>query len=57
MDKSLCFSIVWSSLIICKFQVYTGSTPYPKLFLGILYYLHILCYPKVSIQQTPYFLL
>ena len=23
MDKSLYLSIVWSSLIICKFQVYT----------------------------------
>ena len=36
MDKSLYLSIVWSSLIICKFQVYTDSTLYPKLFLGIL---------------------
>ena len=25
MDKSLCFSIFLSSLIICKFQVYTDS--------------------------------
>lgn len=57
MDKSLCFSIVWSSLIICKFQVYTGSTPYPKLFLGILHHLHIrklpiLGYPLLDGRQS-----
>ena len=35
MDKIFHLSIVWSSLIICKFQAYTDSTPYPKLSLGI----------------------
>lgn len=41
MDKSHYLSIVWSSLIICKFQVYTDSILYPKFFLGILYHLYI----------------
>ena len=46
MDKIFHLSIVWSSLIICKFQAYTDSTPYPKLSLGILFNLHILRYLK-----------
>lgn len=46
MDKSHYLSIVWSSLIIYKFQVYTDLRPYPKLFLGILYHLYILYYSK-----------
>ena len=46
MDKSVYLYIVWSSLIICKFQVYTDLIPYPKFSLGILFHFHILRYLK-----------
>ena len=29
MDKIFHLSIVWSSLIICKFQVYTAQAEFP----------------------------
>lgn len=38
MDKSHYLSIVWSSLIICKFQVYTDSILYPKYYTISIFY-------------------
>lgn len=46
MNNYLCCPIFLSSLITYKFQAYTVATLYPKLFLGILFHLRILCYVK-----------